>query len=240
MLPAEDLQTGFQQVLAMLRQQKESRVLLLIDNMNQTVEEDPDLQELQKLTATVFITSRCSRLEGFETFAVAQPTAASGILIFRDNYGRMMSAEDKKTLNEIVKENLWCHTLTLRLLGKAARSRNWSVLELKKQLEDGGGLSYQEEKEKQSLRQVYRRMYSAVHLSSSQMRWVKIFAAMPYQSYSLDLLRRFFHGYEENGTDMSREAEELYTYGLLEKYEQGYSMHPFVAECMLPTCITEL
>ncbi len=66
--------------------------------MNHTEEEDPYLSELKDLPCTIFVTSRQKHLDGFTTFGIKAPQKSALSLIFRDNYNKILSREEKDRL----------------------------------------------------------------------------------------------------------------------------------------------
>lgn len=235
-ISGKDIENNFKEAMGIIRSHGKERILLLIDNVNHTMEEDDSLRQLLRLPGTIFITSRNPAMEGFMTYEVKAPSKEAGMLIFRDNYGRILTEEDRQCLDEIFRQELWCHVLTLQLLGKASKAKNWSVRELREHLEKGDkGFSWEEDGGKVSLRQIYHRMYSLskARLHRSQIRLLRTFAVWPYDSYSLGFAAYFLEDFLEAGEDMEKELEGLRQLGFLERREEGYSMHPFVAECMV-------
>lgn len=222
------------EAMARIRMQEGKRVLTLVDNMNNTLEEDPDLTHLLTLPGTVILTSRLTGLEGFTTYEVKAPSRETGTLIFRDNYGKALSKDDKEELQELLEQEVWRHTLTLRLLGSTAKVKGWSVGLLKERLEeDGSQLFKARENREISLTEMYRRMYDLSELNESQVRFLRCFASMPYQNYTEEFLMKFLQNYFVNREDMQRQLGKLQEYGWLTITEQGCSMHPVIKECVL-------
>lgn len=222
------------EAMARIRMQEGKRVLTLVDNMNNTLEEDPDLAQLLTLPGTVILTSRLAGLESFTTYEVKSPSRETSMLIFRDNYGKALSKDDKEELQELLEQEVWRHTLTLRLLGSTAKVKGWSVGILKARLEeDGSQLFKARENREISLTEMYRRMYDLSELSESQVLFLRCFAAMPYQNYTNEFLMKFLQSYFVNHEDMQRQLGKLQEYGWLTITEQGCSMHPVIKECVL-------
>lgn len=220
---------NFREVLSQIRSKENAKVLLLIDNVNQTELEDEWIKQLEDLRATIFMTTRVAEVQGFETYSLDTPTKEAGRLIFRDNYNRQLSREDKAELDEMLQHKMWCHPLTLRLLGRAANAKDWSIRELKEHISKGEKeFSWMEGHVSFSLEQVYKRMYSIAGLQREQVKLLRMLAMLPYGSYS----KEFCQSYLGQEAGLTECLEELYRYGWLEKDTAGYSMHPFIAECV--------
>lgn len=273
---AGSLEENFRSCLAMLRRQRGKRVLILIDNVNCSAEEDPDLKELQKLPGTVLVSSRQPELEGFDTYEMKQIEKEAAMLIFRDNYVYPLTGEDRQGM-EVLLENLTLrHPLMLRLLGCGASSRQWSVAQLLEQLETGGvNFTWKENTGETDLKKICRQLYVQGELDAGQQQFLRLLSLMPYERYEMAFLERYlggiFTGKEnircgledrtggaespgqteslsrtenlssslEGEDDLAKELEGLYHRGWLERSRDGWSMHPFIAECIRPRQVTE-
>lgn len=234
-----DRENNFREVLARIRVHAGAAILLVIDNMN-CGQEEQCWEEFCELPAAIFVTSRQQKLEGFETYRIEPVGKEARALVFRDNYQKSLSEEDRNALEEMTDREVWQHTLTLRLLGCVARTRNWTVPELLERLEKGEShISLEAQEGYAGLQQVYRRTYAVSGLKKSMNRLLRVYAALPYESYDKSFAESYLQGFLENGMDMGESLEKLWKGGWLEKRGNGYSMHPFIAECMLAKPLTE-
>lgn len=234
-----DLNENYQEVLARIRMLGDKKVLLIIDNMDGGVDEK-ELEALCKLPATIFVTSRYQKMKGFKTYRLKSIGQDAASLIFRDNYGSYLNEEDKMSLDEIIGKELWCHTLTLRLLARTAKNNGWSLQKLKERLDIGNTpTGYTETEKYEGLRQVYRQMYDSAKLTENETVLLRIVAALPYRNYELEWSKKYLQCLLKG--ELAEEIfETLWTKGWLEKSETGYSMHPFISECVLSTPLIEL
>ena len=230
---------GFHTALFRLKEESgQSKVLLLIDNLTKGPEEDPELKELSGLPCGIIITSRRMALEGYETFSLKPPAVSTGALIFRDNFGRPLSREDRSALEQLLQNEALCHPLTLRLMARAAKSRGWTVAELKTQLEkQETTLSWREEERTERLGQVYRQLYSTLRLPEKCRPIAELFTLLPRDSYDRDFLRAWFPAVVDDSAGEKLDA--LTEGGWLDKDGSGYAMHPLIAQCLRRTVITE-
>ena len=234
-----DMNENFKEALARIKAHKGKRILIAIDNMDGGIEES-ELEAFRKLPATIFITSRYQKMKGFKTYRLKAISKDAGSLIFRDNYGSRLSEEDRHSLEQIVSKELWCHTLTLRLLARTAKNNGWSLARLQKQLEKGETPSgYTEQERYEGLKQVYRDMYEASALPKDVNRLLRIIAVLPYQNYELCFAEQYLQGILSEESAMEACLDKLWIRGWLEKSETGYAMHPFISECLLSVPITE-
>lgn len=234
-----DREANFREVLARIREHAGKKVLIVIDNMN-CGQEELKQEELCKLPAVIFVTSRHRRLAGFETYRIETMKKEACRLVFRDNYRKLLTEEDKTALEEMTHKEVWQHTLTLSLLGCAARTRSWTVRELLERLKKGETpVSLEGQEGYAGLQQVYRRTYEVSGLKKDMNRLLKVFAALPYANYSKFFAESYLCDFLGDGMDMGESLERLWEGGWLEKREDSYSMHPFIAECMLVKMPTE-
>lgn len=233
-----DLNENYQEVLTRIRVLGDKKVLLIIDNMDGGVDEK-EVEALCKLPVTIFVTSRYQKMKGFKSYRLKSIGQDAASLIFRDNYGRYLNEEDKASLDEIISKELWCHTLTLRLLARTAKNNDWSLQRLKEQLDVGNTpTGYTEAERYEGLKQVYRQMYDSVQLTENETVLLRMFAALPYRNYEVEWAKKYLQCIlkEEGIEDI---FESLWIKGWLEKSETGYSMHPLISECVLSTVLTE-
>lgn len=163
---------------------EQNRVLLIIDDLTRGMDEDPDLAELLKLPCTVLITTRRTSLEGFRVYHLAAPSVSTGSLIFRDNYGRALSSGDRALLTALLAQEDLCHPLTLRLMARAARCKNWTLQELQSHLEKNEPLIWNEEGRRVRLNQIYHQLYSLADIPQEWQLIAELFTLLPYGNYS--------------------------------------------------------
>lgn len=228
-----DLNKNFKEILARIRLLENKRVLILIDNIDHTAAKDEGIKELCSLPATIFATSRVRELPGFTTFEIKSLSAEAGSLIFRDHYGKMLTKESQVALLQMLEHEGSRHPLTLRFLGRTVGYGNWSPEELRDRFMRGSALAFREEKAASVfLRQVYERVYQLDHLSGKDRQVLDIYTRLPYRAYSGSFLWKYFMERTESAAQIERRLGMLCWQGFLEKSGDGFSMHPFIAECL--------
>lgn len=237
--PRHNAEETFQTILCMLKKkiQDGSSLLVLIDNMNRSLEEDPALTQLLSLSCSVLITSRRTELHGFEVYNISEPATSTGSLIFRDNYGKPLSSEDRAALHSLLQEPFACHPLTLRMLARASAVNGWSVHRIAEQLRENiSALTWMEGDQSFRLDRIYRQLYSLTMLSDHCREVADLFTLLPRCSYSRAFLERYFPYLSK---DLQKKLDTLEMEGWLEADECGYSMHPLIAQCLRRKVITE-
>lgn len=223
------------------------RILLLIDDVYKGIEEDSALGQLCALPCGIVITARNQCLEDFETYRIQLPAVSAGTLIFRDNYGRTLTGEDRAALTDMLADETLRAPATLRLMARAAKSKNWSVEKLKIQLKKNGiSISWQEGGRTVRLNQMYRQLYSYMRIPKKCQALVELFTLLPRASYSAAFLRENFPEVtgkelpESAGKDFLEEGLAALTAGgWLEEDGSGYAMHPLIAQCLRRRIHTE-
>ena len=232
-----DIKENYQEALARIRSHEDKNVLIVIDNVDSEIEES-ELEALCSLSVTIFVTSRFQKVQGLETYHLKPISKAAGSLIFRDNYGSYLNEEDKMTLDEILDKDLWCHTLSLRLLAKTAKNNQWTLSRLRDELDMGNvPEGYTQEDCYTGLKNVYARMYGVSKLSKEKNSLLRLIAALPYQNYDLSFMNTYI--LDNSFGKIEEILEVLWIKGWLEKSDSGYSMHPFISECVLSVPLTE-
>lgn len=235
---SSDLNENYKEILTHIRMLEDKKILLIIDNMDGGVDE-AELAALCKLPATIFVTSRYQRLKGLKTYRLKSIGKEAAGLIFRDNYGNALNEADKRYLEEIINEDLWCHTLSLQLLARTAKNNGWSLQKLKEKIKLGNPpVGYTESERYECMKQVYLQMYASEKRSNVEKTLLRIFAALPYRNYDLLWVEKYLHEVSE-AESIDNIFESLWEKGWLEKSESGYSMHPFISECILSSALTE-
>lgn len=221
---------SFKEVIGELKQlASQKKVLLFIDDVTKNVQEDEYLAVLEKVPATIFMTSRLADIDGFETYPVKELSKDACELIFRDSYKRLMKPEDLQELNILLDDNICRHTLTVRWLGQAAYAMNWSVEELLKKLEKKEeSILWKEKKRHVSLKDMYLQLYTKTGLHMKEKAFLEIMAALPSRKYPVSFLYTYFGIFmEENKQDF---LHRLCNRGWLESKEESVFMHPVIAE----------
>lgn len=224
---------SFREVMGELKQYcAYHRVLILIDNINKTMEEDAYLRVLEDLSANIFATSRLEQMDGFETYKVHELDLKSCNLVFRDNYKFLLEKDEQQKLNTFLDKPIYRHTMTLRLLGQFAGAMSWTLDEMiqKIRVDEDTGLS-REEETWLGLRKIYAKLYSRYSLNERQKGFLRIVAALPYRKYPIAFLNRYM-------AYMMEDASELFVpllseQGWLERSADAVSMHPVIAESIL-------
>lgn len=188
------------------------KLIVIVDGVNCTEKEDESLSLLRDMPGTVFVTGRISSLLGFTRYEINPPDLGAGMLIFRDNCRRKLNQDELFWLEELLKKPLFCHTLTLRLLGRLAINEG-----LNKNLFKSKGRT---EKERYKvLLGMYRKLYSLQGFSKEEELVLKTLSLLPYRVYPISFVNKFIEDYRR-----------LVDLGWIMLSEDGVILHPVIAE----------
>ncbi len=217
-----------------------NRLLLAIDDLRGDVENDPALAQIRDLPCCVLITSRKESLEGFSVYKLTNPSVTAGTLIFRDHYGKQLSQQDRVLLKELLQKEIICHPLTLKMMARAARSRNWSIGELQEKLSQAGcSLSWVEGDRTVQLSQIYHQLYSFSQIPDECREIVELFTLLPMENLSPEFIRKIFPEVTDEMASLESVLSKLTAEGWLDQSESGYFMHPLIAQCLRRKTISE-
>lgn len=210
--------------------------LVIIDNMDHISEEDRDILNcLLKEQYAVVITSRMAKMPGFVGFPLRECTPQECLSIYRANLGSVMSAEDKYLFLTLMQNTVLCHPQTVYLLSKTAKSRRMSFENIIEALQ-GNALLVGGKCQVNDLVHMYKTLYSLHDLSEDERRLTDFFTMLPINSYEADWLEKNFDVHKANATDL---AKSLASAGILNESDNGFSMHPLVAQCLRKKSISE-
>lgn len=211
---------------------REGSLLVLVDNVTGDTDSDAGLARLAQLPCTVMLTSRRKQMEGFEAYPLSVPNADACALIFRDNYGSPLTEADRQELRSFLSHPAFCHPLTLRLMARAAKSKNWSVAELHQSLAQSSSLTWMEEGRQVRLGQMLNQMYPASQIPPGCGVLIQLFTLLPRDNYPVDMLLEYFPQLFPDEKELSANLAMLVSRSLLEEHDGGYSMHPVIAQCL--------
>lgn len=214
------------------REAQDGTLLLLIDDVTADADADAGLLSLGELPCTVMATSRLPALSGFEPYPLGAPSPDACALIFRDNYGSPLSVAERGELSQLLSRPDFCHPLTLRLLARAAGSKDWTVSALRESLLRDAALTFVEDGQQVRIEQVLTRLYPANRIPRGCETVVQLFTLLPRDSYPADTLIADFPQLFPGRDELTRNLSLLVRQGWLEQDESGCSMHPLIAQCL--------
>lgn len=205
-----------------------ANAILFIDNVNNTVSEDPSLAVVLGIGARVVMTSRRSNnMQDFTPINIGFLSLDQCVDIFYEYYKFDKSRAQIEAVNKLVKL-VSCHTLSVELLAKSANVPGYDLSEyLEDLIRDGFGypdllIETNHSKQAKTIAQHLITLFEFVNVSEEQKRILKNFAILPSMEIPTDI-RKWIEC--KNG-DLNR-INEL---GWISVTENSYIMPDIVKE----------
>lgn len=216
---------------ALMEGNQDKRTLLLIDNMNSSPHEDADLRELAQWGCDIVITSRLASLPGFETVPVGRLSNEDSIRLFAWHAHLENWTEDEKNFFD---QHVQGHPLALTLLGKLCRSRYWSMAQINQALADDGfrHLSFVENAKTKTMEEIYNALFEQTRMELHSRKLLQLMSILPYGYRKPDALFPLAADATDKYDVLCNELQMLCDQGWLMQNDQGYAMHPVVAESL--------
>ena len=207
-------------IFSYLSKKNRQQTLLILDNVDPSLESDFLYEEMLKLPVSIVLTSRATRLKGFCGYEISALMPEDGLKVFRDKYYMPLTETDRELFLDFLKDERNRHTLSILLFAGLANRLGWSVPELIEKAQ-------REIVVQQEFSGTFRNLYTISHLKDNEQKILIIFSILPYQNYSIEELTLWLADYAD---DVKDTLNELVSYGWLETDGRSYSMHPVIAE----------
>jgi tetratricopeptide (TPR) repeat protein len=207
----------------------DSRLLLIIDNVNKQPKEDTSLNKLTSLSCSIMITSRNDAFGEFLSYRIDKMEYPDCRALFLSIFGSI-SDTDEKNLEYIINELAVRHTLTVRLFACIAKDHTWTISRLRKMLEEHHfDLSYLKDGEEEKMIVEYKKLFDLSNLNRKEINLLEAFAVLPYRMLPIDYCNDWM------SKDADEESAELLINGIsqkgwLERTERQFAMHPVISE----------
>ncbi len=221
--PGESHGEKFKNLVARIKESNSRKRLILIDNVESDIIKDENLDILSSLSNAIILSSRMTRVRGFETYVIDQLSPESCTLVFRSAYEKKISKEDIQLLDSLLENRFLRHTLTIGMVGRYMHRHDISIKELGE---------IESRLKTRSLYGIYKRMYTMTDISESESDIMIFLSKMPNVKYDME----FFLNVYPNNTDGKKvvaDIERLCNFGWLIYDGTSVSVHPFIAECVL-------
>ena len=118
-------------------------------------------------------------------------------------------------------------------MARAAKSKNWSVGALRRnQLRDNTKLTWVEDGRQIRIEQIFTQLYPASRIPTGCHMVIQLFTLLPRDSYQIDMLLDDFPLLFQDRGDLERNLSILVNQSWLEQDDNGYAMHPLIAQCL--------
>lgn len=222
----------------------DGKLLLFVDNVNKSTAEDPSLERLKSIPGAIIVTSRrVSFGKEFESYHIGfldyeECKEIYERIRFYDS-GKKVEDEETPDLKYIIEKMAAKHTITIEFLGNLARTKHWSVKELREELEKNGfQLEYKDEEDKVvNIQEAYETLYNLSELTKAEQNILEAFSIFPYIMLSAEICNQWLLSDAGVG-----EKEDilvgLYRKGWLQFdiNQESYALHPVFAQFIYDKC----
>lgn len=216
------------------------KMLLFIDNINQSIKEDPSLERLNTIPGAIVVTSRRNYLsKEFMSYPIGFLSIEDCIEIYRRirfKEAKTINADEIEDLKYIIEKLAARHTITVQFLAHLSRVKHWSVKKLKNQLEEKGFcLEYHDENnELINLQRSYEILYDLSELTEAEQNILEAFSLFPYIPLRFEVCNQWLL----EDAKVNEEYDiftSLSNKGWLEFFEEedGYAIHPVFSRFIL-------
>lgn len=204
--------------------------LFIIDNIPTNAYEE--IEKLNVLAGKIVITSRQCSYENYEAVEIKELKLEQCMELFILNSRLPKEKIDNKCLEYIIDELVARHTLTIELLAKITRKKNWTLEELKFELERiKFKIEYKDKGELKSILSEYKKLYPISGLEKNEQNILEGFSLLREAKLNIDTCLQYLSK-DANNCDRD-DFYGLYEKGWLQKDESVYSIHPVFAEFIL-------
>ena len=224
----------------------DGKLLLFVDNVNKPVNADLGLQRLKGIPGAVILTSRqASFSDEFQPYRIGfleiqQCKEIYEKIRFRGRE-RKVRPEEVPELEYIIESLAGKHTITIELLAHLARTKIWTVKELRDKLEQNGfRMEFHKDGELVNIQDSYEALYNMSGLTEAEQNILEAFSIFPY----IPLAAKVCNEWLLEDASVSEDDDilmRLYEKGWLEFdiEQESYAMHPVFAQFIHEKCKPE-
>lgn len=226
---------------------QDGKLLLFVDNVDKTIFEDPGLKRLNSIPGTIILTSRqVSFSDEFEPYEIGFLSMEHCVELYERirfwGSGRKIRPCEMEDLKYIIEKLSARHTITIEHLAYLARTKIWSVNELRRELDDKKFcLEYHKNGELVNIQQSYEKLYDMFELNTSEKMILEAFSLFPYLPLPAGICNLWL--LEDAGVC---EDDDILT-GLYQKgwlqfdmEQESYTLHPVYAQVIYESCKPEI
>lgn len=197
---------------------------IFIDNVPTNKEEE--LHYLDSVSGKIVISSRQTEYENYEAVPIDRLSLQECINIFKNESS---SFSEDLNLQYIIDNLIGRHTLTVKLLARVAKRKEWSIEELKNELVTVGfKINYTEFGKRTNILSEYKKLYSISGLYEYEKNILESFSILREVKLDKNECKEYI------GCDVDEYDIEilygLYEKGWIERSNMKYSIHPVFAE----------
>ncbi|MGO5052373.1 tetratricopeptide repeat protein [Lachnospiraceae bacterium LCP25S3_G4] len=207
-----------------------NNAIFIIDNFPN--DNNKEIEKLYRLSKTVIITSRQREYNNFEPIYIDfLPVEDCKALFIKIAELKNGNYENDK-LEYFIKVVLGRHTLTVELLAKILKRKQWTLEEMMKRLECSKfQIEYKKDGEITNIQQEYDKIYSIIELNDKEVKVLGAFATFNSMIINSDLCLLWLK--EDIKIEDKEIFYDLYEKGWLSKADDGFFLHPVFSDFFL-------
>ncbi len=221
----------------------DGKLLLFVDNVDKPLGEDLGLQRLNSIPGAIILTSRqASFSDELELYQIGflgmeQCKEIYEKIRFKGSR-RKIGWEEIQDLEYIIENLAGRHTITIEFLTHLARTKLWSVKQLREKLENNGfRLEFHKNGEYINIQKSYEVLYDLSKLTDAEQNILETFSIFPYIPLAAEICNKWLladAGVSENDDILAG----LYQKGWLQFdiEQESYTMHPVFSQFIYEKC----
>lgn len=223
-IQGENSEDKLNTIFAGFRKEDNVKRLILIDNVEKEIIKDEKLEALCSLDCAIILSSRITRIKGFETYVIEPLSKEACTLVFRSAYQKKLNPSEIEIVSDLLENKFLRHTLTIGLVGRYMNRHEIDV----KRMEQ-----FEEKIKAKSLQTMYKKMYSLTGISGFEADILSLLSHIPANKYSVDFFLKYIPKLNEQKSAIKLCVENLSSYGWVIYDGENISIHPYIAECVL-------
>ncbi len=230
MVRTNDNETDIKIAWAKLADLSESKkILLIVDNVDKTMNEDETLKKLFNINCAIIITTRKRGFERFIPFELGLLSYNECKVLFEKIFGEV-NTKEQSDLKYILETLAGKHTKTVEILAYMAKTKGWSIKLLRDKLESQRfNISLHIEGKRIELQKEYEKLFNLASLTKKETIILEAFSLFAPLALPLPICDLCMNA-DAHFCDKDEVYFKLYSKGWLEKNEDGYYMHPIIGE----------
>ena len=221
----------------------DGKLLLFVDNVDKTLDDDPSLQRLNTIPGAIVLTSRQTSCgDEFEVLPIGFLSMAQCKEIYEKirykGSGKKVSEEETRDLEYVIEHLAGWHTITVEFLAHLAFKRKWTATRLRAELEEKGfRLQFRKDGRLVNIQESYEVLYDLSRLTEAEQNILEAFSVFPYIPLAMETCNEWLLA------DAGASEDDDILIGLYEKgwlqfdmESESFALHPVFAQFIYEKC----
>lgn len=221
----------------------DGKLLLFVDNVDKTLDDDPSLQRLNTIPGAIVLTSRQTSCgDEFEVLPIGFLSMAQCKEIYEKirykGSGKKVSEEETRDLEYVIEHLAGWHTITVEFLAHLAFKRKWTATRLRAELEEKGfRLQFRKDGRLVNIQESYEVLYDLSRLTEAEQNILEAFSVFPYIPLAMETCNEWLLA------DAGASEDDDILIGLYEKgwlqfdmESESFALHPVFEQFIYEKC----